>query len=268
MHETRPPAGDGAVVPLTRGSSPRAAIVHEAAKKFIQTRRAGQPAPAERQSAASPIAPRRENSLRDAETMDSLGPAALPPPAADTAGVAPALLDRILPAAVAALGLAFVAQLTNHYRSELAEVSWLRPPLTALYAALGMPLAPQWDVSAYEVHQLGAVAGEAQPGALTVRASIKNTASSAQPLPLLRVIVQDRFGNRVAARDVPPRAYLPAASSAHRELAAGQRVDAEVQLVDPGPSAVGFEIDACLAETTGRVSCANEANETAASSER
>jgi len=262
-----PEAPAGAVVPRAPGSnSQRAAIVREAARRFIQTQRARRAAPAEQAPTEPPIAPPSEaNSRSGAEIVDSLGVAVTPE--ADALAT-PAWLNRMLRAAVVTLGLLLLAQIVHHYRAQLANVNWLRPPLSAVYAALGMPLAPQWDVSAYEVHQLGAVAGGKQPGALTVRASIKNVASQAQPLPLLRVTVQDRFGNRVAARDVPPRAYLPAASAAPRELAAGERVDAEVELADPGPSAVGFEVDACLADANGRVSCANDSSAAAASSER
>jgi predicted Zn finger-like uncharacterized protein len=249
-------ATDG--VRLTPGSNAqRAAIVREAARRFIQAQRAPRPPPATR-AAAPPIAPRTEASAPSAaEIVDTFEAARAPEPKAAPAS-APS--ERMLRAAVATLAVLLLAQIVHHYRSALAEIGWLRAPLGAVYAAIGMPLEPRWDVAAYEVHQLGAVAGEDRPGALTVRASIKNTASKAQPLPLLRVIVQDRFGNRVAARDVPPRAYLPGSGSGHRDLAAGQRVDAQVELVDPGPSAVGFEIDACLVEATGRVSCANEAN--------
>ncbi len=160
----------------------------------------------------------------------------------------------------AALVLLLAGQIAHHYRATLAEIDWLRPPLTAVYAALGVPLVPHWDVTAYEVRQLGAIAGPENPGALTVRASIKNTAPRRQPLPLLRVTVQDRFGNRVGARDVPPRSYLPPASAERSYLAAGQRVDAEIALADPGANVVGFEIDACLADAAGRISCANDAS--------
>ncbi len=177
------------------------------------------------------------------------------------AAPAPRGLDRALQLGSAVLVLILAAQIVHHYRDRLAHIDWLRPPLTAVYAILGMPLEPHWDVTAYEVRQLGAIAGPENPGALTVRASIKNTATRRQPLPLLRVTVQDRFGNRVAARDVPPDAYLPKTSAERSYLAAGQRVDAEIALVDPGPSVVGFEIDACLRDSSGRVSCANDTSD-------
>jgi predicted Zn finger-like uncharacterized protein len=214
---------------------------------------------------ASPPISRRAGS----KSLDSVRQAAIarPDAAPSTAARAPAVRagrDYLLPASVAGLAVLLGAQVVHHYRSALATNGWLRPPLTAIYAALGAPLVPRWDVTAYEVHQLGAVAGVDRPGSLTVRASIKNTAAAPQPLPLLRVTVQDRFGNHVASRDVLPRAYLPKARSRSMYLASGQRVDAEVELVDPGASAVGFEIDACLADSSGRISCANDASDASA----
>jgi predicted Zn finger-like uncharacterized protein len=164
---------------------------------------------------------------------------------------------RALQVGSALLAVLLSVQLVHHYRTELAGVPGVRSAVSAVYAGLGMPITPHWDVSAYEVHQLGAVAGVPRSGLLTLRASLKNTARTAQPLPLLRVVLQDRFGNRVAARDVAPVAYLPAGERAMM-LAPGQRIDAQVAFVDPGPSAEGFELDACLADRLKRVLCAND----------
>jgi predicted Zn finger-like uncharacterized protein len=150
------------------------------------------------------------------------------------------------------------AQIIHHNREELAASARFNRPLTALYGAFGVRLAPKWDLHAYDVRQLGAEASPAGSGLITVRASIKNAARQAQPLPLLRVTLQDRFGNPIAARDVTPRLYLPHASSAVSFLSAGQRVDAEMGFVDPGANAVGFEIDACLPSGAGGLACANE----------
>jgi predicted Zn finger-like uncharacterized protein len=158
-------------------------------------------------------------------------------------------------AAVAAVLL--LLQIVNHYRDTLAATATFNRPLTTLYAALGVPLTPHWDVRAYDVRQLGAAAEPQNAGLLTVRASVKNAAAKPQPLPLLRVTLEDRFGNRIAARDVPPRLYLPHAVPATALLAAGQRIDAQMDFVDPGANAVGFEIDACL-QSGGAVTCAND----------
>ncbi|HXN79352.1 MAG TPA: DUF3426 domain-containing protein, partial [Steroidobacteraceae bacterium] len=125
--------------------------------------------------------------------------------------------------------------------------------------SLGVHLVPRWDLRAYEVRQLGASVEPTSSGLIMVRASIKNAAPQPQPLPLLRVTLQDRFGNRIAARDVPPPSYLPHAPPPSALLSAGERIDAEMGFVDPGANAVGFEIDACLPTSGGEVTCANDA---------
>jgi hypothetical protein len=156
--------------------------------------------------------------------------------------------------------LVLTIQVVHHYRHDLAANATLNGPLTSIYAVLGIPLVPRWDLGAYEVRQLGASTAADAPGQITVRASVKNGAHQAQPLPLLRVTLQDRFGNRIASRDVSPQSYLPRAIPRSSLLSAGQRIDAEMTFVDPGSNAVGFEIDACLPAPGGGISCANDAH--------
>jgi hypothetical protein len=162
-----------------------------------------------------------------------------------------------LGAALAAVLL--LAQVLNHYRDDLAASARFNRPLTALYGSLGVQLFPRWDLHAYDVRQLGASADSEGAGVITVRASIKNGAPQPQPLPMLRVTLQDRFGNRIAARDVLPKSYLPGSIPPSSFLSAGQRIDAEMGFADPGTDAVGFEIDACLPARGGGVACANGA---------
>jgi predicted Zn finger-like uncharacterized protein len=199
-----------------------------------------------------------------AAALDELPPAAVADPALEIAATgaqarsAPA--SRGLWAATVVLGLALGAQLVHLYREELVAIPALAGPLTRVYAALGRPVAPRWEVGRYEVRQQGVVAEPVAAGTLTVRASIRNGAARAQPAPLLRVILQDRFGNRIATRDLTPREYGGAAAIAPAPmLAPGQRIDAEVSLLDPGGEAVGFELDVCLRRPDATVSCANDA---------
>jgi predicted Zn finger-like uncharacterized protein len=151
-------------------------------------------------------------------------------------------------------GLALLAQLVHLNRNELAAGPLLHGPLSGLYAALGAPLAPRWDPGAIDVRQLGAFAATDTSGHLVVRASLRNEASRAQPMPLLRLTLQDRYGNRVASRDLSPKEYLGERAT-DTFLGAGQRIDAEVTVVDPGRDTVGFELDACLPNGAGGVSC-------------
>jgi hypothetical protein len=161
-------------------------------------------------------------------------------------------------AGAAVLSLLLVGQAIHHNRHELATNPLLNRPLTKLYKAIGVPLVPSWDLHFYDVRQLGASTNEHGEDTLTVRASLKNDSTQPLPLPLLRITMQDRYGNRIATRDVPPSGYVPGAVPAEAQLGAGQRIDAEMTFKDPGQNAVGFEIDACLATASGRVACAND----------
>jgi hypothetical protein len=84
-----------------------------------------------------------------------------------------------------------------------------------------------------------------------------NTAAQLEPYPLLRVTLANRFGASIGARDFEPAEYM--GKPVARLLAPGERVDATMNILDPGKSAEGFEIDVCLRGTDKKVSCANDA---------
>ncbi len=151
------------------------------------------------------------------------------------------------------LALLLAGQAVNHYRGSLATLPSIGPPLRAFYGALGIPVSPLWNVHAYDARQLGATVSGSHPHQITVRASIANMGRWPLPLPLLRITLQDRYGRTIAARDVAPRDYVPASSHPASMLAAGQRVDATITFVSPGPQAIGFEIDTCLREAGSMV---------------
>lgn len=159
-----------------------------------------------------------------------------------------------LGSAVLALGLLW--QLVHGQRQELVQEPGFGAALAGIYAMLGMPIVVPTDLAAYELRQWGAATDARHPGRLLLRASIVNRASHAQPYPLLRLALQDRFGTTIGVRDIEPVDYLPGAGAV-QQLEPGQRTDAEIRIVDPGKDAVGFEIDVCL-PITGDVRCANE----------
>ncbi len=152
--------------------------------------------------------------------------------------------------------LALAGQLINHYRGTLATVPSVGPTVRAVYGALGIPIVPRWNVRAYQARQLGATVSGSNPHQITVRASIANQGPWPLPLPLLRVTLQDRYGRTIAARDVSPSDYLAPSAPTAAMLPAGGRIDAVVAFENPGPQAIGFEIDACLREG-GAVVCAH-----------
>jgi len=117
-------------------------------------------------------------------------------------------------------------------------------------------------LSAYQLRQWGVTGEPGATGTLRVRATILNTAAQLQPYPLLRVTLANRFGTRVAQREFEPSDYL--GKSTARMLAPGERVDAILDIVDPGKDAEGFEIDVCVRGADKRVQCAGDAANAAA----
>jgi hypothetical protein len=122
---------------------------------------------------------------------------------------------------------------------------------------MGAPVSPLANLSAYQLRQWGVTGDPAGDGTLRVRASIMNTAAQLEPYPLLRVTLANRFGSGIGTRDFEPSEYLGKPTA--KLLAPGERVDATLDILDPGKSAEGFEIDVCLRGTDRRVSCANDA---------
>jgi hypothetical protein len=91
---------------------------------------------------------------------------------------------------------------------------------------------------------------------MVVRASLTNRAAFAQPHPILRLELEDRFGAVVASRDFEPADYLKNPSQATRLIAPGSSSEAELILADPGRDAVGYRLDVCLRESAALLRCA------------
>jgi predicted Zn finger-like uncharacterized protein len=159
-------------------------------------------------------------------------------------------------ATAAALLVVFAAQVVHRERLSLAQRPGIGPLLAQAYGFLGLTLSPPTDLAAYELRQWGAASDPGQQGRLLLRASIVNRAAFAQPFPLLRLALQDRFGATLGVRDIEPGDYLPGETSS-KLLGPGERADAEIRIVDPGQEAVGFEMDVCL-PVDGGVRCANQ----------
>jgi predicted Zn finger-like uncharacterized protein len=157
----------------------------------------------------------------------------------------------------APLVLLLLVQVVHHYRATLARHPQIGAPLQSVYGALGLTLRPDWNLHAYEVRQWGVVADPATPGTLRVRASVKNLADFPQPYPLLKLVLEDRWGDQVRAREFDPAEYLDPTTAPDRMLAPAQQTNASVAIVDPGPDAEGFRFDVCLRGARGPVCAAD-----------
>jgi predicted Zn finger-like uncharacterized protein len=204
--------------------------------------------PAQGAAAAAPVAPRRRpegSEISDEvrrEMLAEFKPAPLPE-------IAPphrrSLSAGVWLAAAIALALLLAAQIFHANRDWLAA------------KGIGLGLPPPANLSAYQLRQWGVTGDPGAKGALRVRASILNTAAQLQPYPLLRVTLANRFGSRIGTREFEPAEYL--GKPTVRMLAPGERVDATLDILDPGKDAEGFEIDVCLRGADHKVACAADA---------
>jgi hypothetical protein len=156
----------------------------------------------------------------------------------------------------AVLALLLVVQVAHHYRERLVRQPSVGPAVRALYAGIGVSIGDAWDLNAFELRQWGA-GSELNAGRLNVRASVTNRADFAQPLPLLRVEIEDRFGAAVAIRDFQPGEYLKNPARVGRLLATGESADAELDVVAAGVEGVGYRLNVCMRDADGSVHCAS-----------
>ena len=162
------------------------------------------------------------------------------------------------------LFLLLAVQAVNHWRDALASAPAFSSSMTRLYAGLGVPLDPHWDLAAYDVRQQGAASDTSDSHLIRVRLSLANRATRSQPLPLLRLTLLDRYGKRIAARDLTPAEYWPHGKPAPSFLGHDERIDSEIAVRDPGADSASFELDVCLKNVRGAIHCAGDQPPTAA----
>ena len=161
-------------------------------------------------------------------------------------------------AAVALLALG--VQAVHHFRSTIAGHPTFGPWLTAAYAALGGEITPTWDVHQYQILDWVATA---EPnarglGSLKITARIQNRGPQRQPYPAVQLRLKDRFEAALGSRMFTPAEYLPSDAPREQLMSPGQTARAEIEVVDPGPDAYGFELDVCIEVEASLVTCGTD----------
>lgn len=158
-------------------------------------------------------------------------------------------------AVIAALALAM--QAVHFWREPLAPMPLFEPWLKSFYAFVGAPLPERWDVQAYGVAKDTISDHPEVAGALLVSATVSNEADRAQPYPLLKITLLDRWGEPIGERFFAPAEYLGENEAARNLMTPGSSVPASVLVMDPGAGAVSYGIDACLRDPNNRLECAH-----------
>ena len=149
-----------------------------------------------------------------------------------------------------------LAQVAHYYRQDLVRHPALGNALRAVYERLGIPLSPNWDLAAYELRQWGNGDDAASEDRMSIRANLTNRAAFAQPHPILRLELDDRFGEPIAVRDFEPGDYLKNPMEASRLLGPSASTEAEILILNPGADSVGYRLDVCLRESPTQLRCA------------
>jgi len=160
-------------------------------------------------------------------------------------------------ASAAALVL-LAAQSLHHFRADLATSAAVGPLVQRTYALLGAPVVPRWDIHQYEILDWVATAepNTGGKGSLRITARIKNRGPQFQPYPSVHLRLKDRWEEAVGSRVFAPTEYLAAAPRAL--MAPGETARAELEVVDPGQDAYGFELDVCVEVETHVLSCGSD----------
>jgi predicted Zn finger-like uncharacterized protein len=149
-------------------------------------------------------------------------------------------------------------QLVNHYRAELVKFPSVGSLVQSAYAAVGVVVLPRWDVRQYQILDWVATAEPSSGGigSLRITARIKNLGPEYQPYPDVNLRLKDRWEAAVGGRVFAPAEYL--AATPRKLMAPGETARAQLELVDPGPDAYGFDLDVCVEIETHVLSCRND----------
>lgn len=226
------------------------------------------------ESGASPAMAQVQSELAELARLvdgDAQPEEALATPDKDEASLAAKDFDAVLnkPARTASglllgtlavlLTLALGVQAAFHYREALLQHPDFAPLVRQAHELLGDPLPPEWELDRYEVRQMGGVQDPLRPRSLVISISVRNQSIKAQPFPVVRLVLEDRWGEKIAKRDLQPTEYLPADVDPARPMRSGELLRTDIAVLEPeGQAATNFQIDACLQGPDGRLNCANE----------
>lgn len=215
---------------------------------------------------------------QEGHVMDLTAVAQQAPPAVDEPDTMPSLVETLFrdlneaPVAAApkqtnyryiAAALLLVLLLGGQYlhynRHALATHASIGPWFISTYSRLGMELVPTWNLDQYQINRWVAASDTSDENspALKITAQITNRGPQVQPYPLVQLELKDRWDETVAARVFGPSEYLSDGSEAS-VLRAGEHVQAELKVVDPGQDAYGFELDVCIRSNEQQLQCAND----------
>lgn len=185
--------------------------------------------------------------IADAVPVVPVAPAGRPAPSfarRRRAGTVAAATGRRwpMPALIAGLALLLGMQWLLSDRARLAADAAWRPALERMCALLHCSLPPWREPTAFILLERDVRPHPAAEGALRITASFRNDAARAQPWPVVVLTLSDIDGRPLGARAFSAEEYLGDAPPSPL-LDSGQGAVIRMDVVEPGPGAVGFAFD-------------------------
>jgi predicted Zn finger-like uncharacterized protein len=151
------------------------------------------------------------------------------------------------------LSLTLAGQLMHRFRGELVAVPALGPVLERVYSVIDIEIEAPVDLDQFSLLDLTALAEPAgeESGLLIIETRVQNKGPKVQPFPYIFVRLLDRWEDTVAGRYFGPAEYSLSAVEDFSRMSIGTAVDAQFVIVDPGPSATGFELELCAKNARG-----------------
>ncbi len=168
--------------------------------------------------------------------------------------------------AAAAAAVVLLLQGAHHFRGVLATTPVIGGSIDGFYALLGSPIVQPADPADFTIVNWVATASAEEdaddetPDTLAISAGVRNTSETALPYPMLSLELTDRWEETIASRVFTPDEYMGTRMSRNARIRPNTTVTAELQLVDPGPDAYGFEVDICVALDDERMHCKKPGN--------
>ncbi|MBM4195532.1 MAG: DUF3426 domain-containing protein [Gammaproteobacteria bacterium] len=160
-------------------------------------------------------------------------------------------------AAGLAAALVLGGQVVHHYRDRLAADPAWGGAVRDVYRRVELPLYPEWPIDAFEIRDMKAIAENSAPGSLDIVAEIAVTGGQAVGLPMLRVVLRDRWSNAVASGTYAAADYLAEATRPGTVYPPGSLIPVQLVLKDPGAAAQGYELDICMPDRQRGLLCRN-----------
>lgn len=157
----------------------------------------------------------------------------------------------------AALILFLAGQLIHYNRDGLAADATYGAAVRGAYSLLGAPLYPDWPLDAFEITGTKVIAGQSDQNALDILANVIVGGQQPVGLPLIRIVLRDRWASPVASRVFSPGEYLRNLDATNKLVDPGTALPIEISVTDPGAEALGYVVDVCLPRRKTGLECQN-----------